>query len=208
MKNKKIKIKEIEEIEEIEEIDELKIDDFLPLVEKPIKKKGVHYVDNKKFFNEMVIWKKAVKEAEETEEPRPPVTEYIGRCFLEIAENLSKKPNFMNYVFKDDMVGDGIENCLMYCKNFDPDKSTNPFSYFTQIIYYAFLRRIQKEKKQNYIKYKFLEYQDKKGDFTDYLKMIGISDDEKELYQKQDKEKIKKKRKKRTKKNLESFMED
>ncbi len=202
MKNKKIKIKEIEEI------DELKIDDFLPLVEKPTKKKIVHYVDNKKFFNEMVIWKKAVKEAEETEEPRPPVTEYIGRCFLEIAENLSKKPNFMNYVFKDDMVGDGIENCLMYCKNFDPDKSTNPFSYFTQIIYYAFLRRIQKEKKQNYIKYKFLEYQDKKGDFTDYLKMIGISDDEKELYQKQDKEKIKKKRKKRTKKNLESFMED
>ena len=176
--------------------------------EKPVKKKNSHYIDNKKFFNEMVDWKKQVKEAREVGDPTPPVTEYIGHCFLEIAENLSKKPNFMNYAFKDEMIGDGIENCLMYCENFDPDKSNNPFSYFTQIIYYAFLRRIQKEKKQNYIKYKFLESMDHDGDFSQYLKAMGITEEEQENYKKQDEEKVKKKRKKRKKKTLESFMED
>jgi len=168
-----------------------------------------HYIDNKKFYQEMLDWKKQVKEARETGDPIPPVTEYIGRCFLEIAENLSKKPNFMNYVFKDEMIGDGIENCLMYCENFDPDKSNNPFSYFTQIIYFAFIRRIQKEKKQNYIKYKFLESMDHDGDFTKYLQAMGISEEEHENYKKQEEEKTKsKKRKKRKKKTLESFMED
>lgn len=168
-----------------------------------------HYIDNKKFYQEMLDWKKQVKEARETGDTLPPVTEYIGRCFLEIAENLSKKPNFMNYAFRDEMIGDGIENCLMYCENFDPDKSNNPFSYFTQIIYFAFIRRIQKEKKQNYIKYKFLESMDHDGDFTKYLQAMGISEEEHENYKKQEEEKTKsKKRKKRKKKTLESFMED
>lgn len=168
-----------------------------------------HYIDNKKFYQEMVDWKKQVKEARETGDTLPPVTEYIGRCFLEIAENLSKKPNFMNYAFRDEMIGDGIENSLMYCENFDPDKSNNPFSYFTQIIYFAFIRRIQKEKKQNYIKYKFLESQDHDGDFTKYLQSMGITEEEHENYKKQDEEKKQiKKRKKRKKKTLESFMED
>lgn len=190
------------------------VDDIKNLLteEKPAKVKKVkaHYIDNKKFYSEMVEWKKQVKEAREVEDTIPPVTEYIGRCFLEIAENLSKKPNFMNYPFKDEMIGDGIENCLMYCENFDPDKSNNPFSYFTQIIYYAFLRRIQKEKKQNYIKYKFLESMDHDGDFSQYLKSMGITEEEQEVYKRQDEEKTEKKRKKRKKKNktLESFMED
>jgi hypothetical protein len=187
------------------------IEDVLLVKDPPVKPKKVksHYIDNKKFYIEMVDWKKQVKEAREVGEPVTPVTEYIGHCFLEIAENLSKKPNFMNYPFKDEMVGDGIENCLMYCENFDPDKSNNPFSYFTQIIYYAFLRRIQKEKKQNYIKYKFLESMDHDGDFTQYLKAIGITEEEQEIYKKQDEEKTEKKRKKRKKKKtLESFMED
>ena len=190
------------------QIESDEIVDIEIIIEKPEKKKKTHYVDNKKFFEEMIVWKKLVKEAKETEDPVPPITEYIGRCFLEIAENLSKKPNFMNYVFKDDMIGDGVENCLMYCQNFDPEKSNNPFSYFTQIIYYAFLRRIQKEKKQNFIKYKFLQHQDVKGDFTDYLKFVGVSEDEHEAYLRLEQEKTKKKRKKRTKKNLESFMEE
>lgn len=120
-----------------------------------------HYVDNKRFFKEMCEWKKLVIEASEVDEPRPPVTEYIGECFLEIAERLSHRPNFMNYDYREEMVGDGIENCLMYAHNFNPKKSKNPFSYFTQIIYYAFLRRIQKEKKQMYVKYKLIEEIDK-----------------------------------------------
>jgi hypothetical protein len=192
----------------------LKLDEFdnIKIKEEPVKRPKIksHYIDNKKFYEEMVKWKEQVKEAREVGDTIPPVSEYIGRCFLEIAENLSKKPNFMNYPFKDEMVGDGIENSLMYCENFDPSKSNNPFSYFTQIIYFAFLRRIQKEKKQNYIKYKFLESMDHDGDFTQYLKAMGISEEEQENYKKQDEEKTEKKRKKRKKKKktLESFMED
>ena len=154
---------------------------------KDPKKPKDHYVDNKKFFEEMVKWKALVKEAEETDEPKPPVTEYIAVCFMEIGNNLAKKPNFMNYPFKEDMVSDGVENCLMYCSNFNPEKSTNPFSYFTQIIYYAFLRRIQKEKKQNYIKYKYLESLDTKGDFVDILRVMGITDEEQNQYKVLDK---------------------
>ena len=116
-----------------------------------------HYIDNKEFYSAMVEWKKVVNEAEDSGEERPPVTPYIGECFLKIATHLSYRPNFINYPYRDEMIGDGIENCLMYCSNFDPEKSKNPFSYFTQIIYYAFLRRIQKEKKQTYIKYKMTE---------------------------------------------------
>jgi len=200
MKKKKKKSKKTKKIQTDVLIEE-------KVTEKP-KKKNSHYIDNKKFYQEMIEWKKLVKEAKETGDPVPPVTEYIGHCFLEIAENLSKKPNFMNYVFKDEMVGDGIENCLMYCDNFNPNKSNNPFSYFTQIIYYAFLRRIQKEKKQNYIKYKFLESMDHDGDFSQYLKAMGITEEEQQQYKNQDEEKVKKKRKKRKKKTLESFMED
>ena len=128
--------------------------------EKKEKPPANHYVDNNKFFEEMCKWKEQVIEANETGEPRPPVNEYIGECFMKIAEHLSHKPNFINYDYREEMVGDGIENCLMYAHNFDPEKSKNPFSYFTQMIYYAFLRRIQKEKKQMYVKYKLAEQSD------------------------------------------------
>ena len=97
-----------------------------------------------------------MKEAEELGQPKPRIPNYIGECFLKIATHLSFKPNFVNYMFKDDMVCDGIENCVQYINNFDPAKSSNPFAYFTQIIHYAFLRRIQKEKKQLEIKNKIL----------------------------------------------------
>jgi len=119
-----------------------------------------HYVDNKKFLDEMIKWKKEIREAEDSGDERPPVSEYIGSCFLKIAERLCSKSNFMNYPYKDEMIGDGIENCLMYAHNFNPRKSKNPFSYFTQIIYYAFLRRIEREKKQAYIKFKLTEDMD------------------------------------------------
>ena len=105
----------------------------------------------------MVEYKKAVDEAEQTGDIKPQVPNYVGRCLLQIANRLATKPNFANYTFKDDMISDGIENCVSYIHNFDPEKSNNPFAYFTQIIYYAFLRRIQKEKKQLYIKHKSLE---------------------------------------------------
>jgi len=134
-------------------------------------KSAKHYIDNEKFCKSMIEWRKLVEEYESSgEEKRPPLTDYIAECFLKIAEHLSHRPNFINYPFREDMIGDGVENCILYAHNFDPEKSSNPFSYFTQIIYYAFLRRIEKEKKQAYIKYKCLEMNDFDGKIVDWLK--------------------------------------
>lgn len=116
-----------------------------------------HYINNPDFLKALVDYKAACKEAQEQDKPKPAIPNYIGECFIKIAEGLSHKPNFINYTYRDEMMADGIENCLMYFENFNPDKSNNPFAYFTQIIYYAFLRRIQKEKKQLYVKYKATE---------------------------------------------------
>ena len=120
------------------------------------KKVTQHYVDNKKFLEAMVIYKDKVNNAKENNRTKPDVTNYIGECFLKIANHLSYRPNFINYTYRDDMISDGIENCLQYMNNFNPEKSTNPFAYFTQIIYYAFIRRIQKEKKQSLVKQKMI----------------------------------------------------
>lgn len=129
-----------------------------------------HYIDNEKFFEEMSEWISLVREAEDGGDEKPPVTEYIGKCFMDIAENLCKKGNFSKYPYKEEMVCDAIENCLMYAHNFDPEKSNNPFSYFTQIIYFAFLRRIEKEKKQMFIKYKLMEENDVDGSLHKWFK--------------------------------------
>ena len=118
--------------------------------------KKEHYVNNKEFLEAMKAYKKDVDKAKKEKRQKPPVTDYIGSCFLKIANHLSYRPNFINYTFRDDMISDGIENCLQYLDNFNPNKSNNPFAYFTQIIYYAFVRRIQKEKKQVVIKQKLI----------------------------------------------------
>jgi hypothetical protein len=119
--------------------------------------KQKHYINNADFLQALIDYKKAQKDAKKNKLPPPPIPNYIGECFMKIAEGLSHKPNFINYTYRDEMMADGIENCLMYFDNFDPSKSKNPFAYFTQIIYYAFLRRIGKEKKQLYVKYKATE---------------------------------------------------
>ena len=121
-----------------------------------MKKKSEHYVNNKEFLLALVDFKAECKVAEENGEPKPRINNYIGECFLKIATHLSYKPNFVNYMFREDMICDGIENCVQYIGNFDPSKSSNPFAYFTQIIYYAFLRRISKEKRQLEIKNKII----------------------------------------------------
>ena len=125
---------------------------------------AAHYVDNHRFLEEMTEYQNERKEAKEKGEELPPCPEYIGECFLKIANRLSYRPNFINYAFREDMISDGIENCVQYMNNFNPEKSKNPFAYFTQIIYYAFVRRIQKEKKQLYIKYKTMDKQASLGD--------------------------------------------
>ena len=122
-----------------------------------VRKKSEHYVNNKQLLEALIVYRAKVATAKENDLPKPRITNYLGECFLKIATHLSYKPNFVNYMFREDMISDGIENCVQYIHNFDPEKSRNPFAYFTQIIHYAFLRRIQKEKKQLEIKTKIIE---------------------------------------------------
>jgi hypothetical protein len=185
------------------------------------KKKRVkhHYIDNKEFFAAMVEWKKDVIESENSDEKRPPITEYIGKCFLDIAEHLSHRPNFIGYDYREEMIGDAIENCLMYAHNFDPEKSKNPFSYFTQIIYYAFLRRIEKEKKQSFVKLRLMEQLDdgtlqgwfkenyfEKGTKQAMVEHFNLSDNDVEKFTPK-KRKKRKSKKKTTKKSI-TILED
>jgi hypothetical protein len=121
------------------------------------RKRSEHYVNNKEFLEALVNYREKVKIALENDKEKPPIPRYIGECILKIATHLSFKPNFVNYMFKEDMISDGIENCINYLHNFDPEKSQNPFAYFTQIIHYAFIRRINREKRQMEIKNKILE---------------------------------------------------
>lgn len=116
-----------------------------------------HYVNNAQFLEHMKEHIKSVKHAKKNKLPLPKVSDYIGECIVSIANKLANKPNFINYPFREEMVSDGIENSLQYLNNFDPKKSSNPFAYFTQIIYYAFVRRIQREKKHLYTKYRIIE---------------------------------------------------
>ena len=128
-----------------------------------------HYVDNALFLEEMIEYKRQYHISKSNDEELPIISEYLGSVFLKIAQRLSFRPNFINYAFKNDMISDGIENCLHYIHNFNPDKSSNPFAYFTQIIYYAFIRRIQKEKKQLYIKYKSMQNYEISPEYVEYM---------------------------------------
>lgn len=123
-----------------------------------IKMKGNHYCNNAEFLKLIIQYKKDCRIAKRAGESKPKIPDILGKQLLLIAENLSHKPNFYGYPSREEMIGDGIENCIMYFDNFNPRKYKNPFAYFTQIIYYAFLRRIQKEKKQLFTKYKFAEH--------------------------------------------------
>jgi hypothetical protein len=177
-------------------------------------KNSKHYVDNEKLLTSLIEYKEQLKVAEKEGLPKPRVSEYIGECILKVAEHLSRRPNFLNYPFREDMVGDGIENCLLYVANFDPKKSKNPFAYFTQIVWYAFIRRIQKEKKQLYLKYKSIQ---NSSEFVDYLNQVGDTKTYKNTYVEflrnnmgdiisefEDKKKLKKKKKSL---NLENFFD-
>jgi len=152
--------------------------------------KKEHYVNNKDFLEAMTNYRNSCLEAEKNGKTKPPVTDYIGSCFLKIANHLSYRPNFINYTYRDDMISDGIENCLMYLHNFNPETSNNPFAYFTQIIYYAFIRRIQKEKKQTTIKQRMIaeanyddmtlqpgEDREFKNQFSEFLQKNVVSDE-------------------------------
>jgi hypothetical protein len=138
-----------------------------------IKNKNEHYVENKVFSQAIIDYKETCKKAIEEGKPEPNVSNYIGDCFLRICNKLAKRGNFYQYSFRDEMVLDAVENCMKAVKSFDPEKAMKPgmtrngtvktqrlnaFSYFTQIAWYAFVRRIQKEEKQYLTKLLYMEY--------------------------------------------------
>ena len=175
-----------------------------------------NYVNNAQLYQEMVEYKRQLHYAKENNLPKPLVSTYVGECILLIANRLCLKPNFVNYSYKDEMICDGIENCLMYLDNFNPDKSDNPFAYFTQIIYFAFIRRIQKEKKQLYIKHKTMENSllsntlIEQGEYDDndqYTSSIELDNETRNEFVKNFESNLLKKRKK-AKKGLEKFVEE
>ena len=146
-------------------------------------KNGRHYIDKAEMQQALVDYRNACKQAQENGLPDPPIPNFIGECFVKIARHMSYRPNFIGYPFREEMISDGIENCLLYFRNYNPDKYNNPFGYFTKIIWYAFLRRIAREKKELAKKFKYIENIDitemitqehDSGDFTnqfaEYLK--------------------------------------
>jgi len=172
-----------------------------------------HYVNNADFYEAIKEYHEKVQAAKEAGEEKPRVTNYLGDCILKIATHLSYKPNFINYSYREEMISDGLENCLQYFTNFDPNKSKNPFAYFTQIIYYAFLRRIAKEKKQTFIKNKIimempfdafeLQDHDENGAYNNaYLDFLQNNSDFEDPYAKKKAKKLAAKTK-----TLENFMD-
>ncbi len=131
-------------------------EDLIPVKTKK-KKIPKNYINNADFCDALVKYKEECIVAANSGKPEPRIPNYIGECFIKLAEGLARRPNFFGYSYKDEMIADGIENCLTYFRNFDTEKTKNPFAYFTQILWWCFVRRIQKEKKQQYIKYKATE---------------------------------------------------
>ncbi len=179
------------------------------------KKVPAHYVDNKKFFEALVEYKKQVDHAVANGLEKPRVSNYLGECFLKIATHLSYKANFINYSYKDDMISDGIENCLTAVEKFDPTRSTNPFAYYTQIIYFAFVRRIQKEKKQQATKYKLLEnidfeqlleHSSDNEEYTNHI--IELMRKQVDTIEPERREVTTKKKKKEKEENIPNFLDD
>lgn len=170
-----------------------------------------HYVDNEKFLEALKERKNLLRIAEEAGEEPPQISNYLGECILKIATHLSYKSNFINYTYREDMVLDGVQTCIQYLDNFDPEKSSNPFAYYTQIIYYAFIRRIHKEKKQSYIKSKLIQdiafesfevgEHDEDGSFTNaYVDFLRTHSEPVELPAP--------KKKKKKENSLENFMDE
>lgn len=179
------------------------------------QKKKVKYVDNERFYQEIIAYRKKLEEYRSSgrnEEPRMP--DYIGECIWKIADRLSMKPCFVNYSYRDEMVSDGIENCILYFKDYNPAIGQNPFAYFTQIIYYAFLRRISKEEKNRYIIYKNFQetmtqlYESKDSEDGQLISSTLYDNIHQFMRKFEKKEELKKEKRKNAKVGLQKFYEE
>lgn len=172
------------------------------------------YIDNKKLYQAFIDYKRKVEEARKNEKPDPRLPDYIGLAFIMIADNLAKKSSYSGYSYIDEMKDDAIENCVVAANNFDPEKSNNPFAYFTQITKWAFWRRIDKEKRHTYVKYKLYQNMDVSGELysgDDDFKSTGQTIDDIAndiVYKFEENKKAKDKIKKEKKMGLELLMNE
>lgn len=188
------------------------------------KRKPVEYVNNQDFHNAIVKYREQMEIAKAEGKEIPIMPNYVGECIWKIAEKLSTKPCFINYSFRDEMISDGVENCLLYFHDYNPNfvpaegnKPQNAFAYFTQIVYYAFLRRINKEEKNRYALYKNFQETITNNHDMGYL----VDSDDKHLMPSQlydnilefmdrfeKKEEVKKQKRKQIKEGLSQFIEE
>ena len=184
---------------------------------KTTKKRRVNYVNNAHFYEALVQFRKDCEEAEDSGDDLPPTPRYVGECLMQISQRLSYKPNFINYPFREEMVSDGLENAVMAIRNFNPDKTQNPFAYFTQVIYFAFIRRIHKEKRQLYIKHKvaqqtfIMEELTNKSEYSEHSGVAEVANEYMDDFVSKYEEKMginQPSSKKKTKKGLEKFYEE
>lgn len=175
-----------------------------------------HYVNNKEMLAAIIQYRKDVRAAKKAKLPKPKIPDSIGSMIWLIAVNLSHRQNFSQYTFVNDMIGDAVENCIMYFDNFNPKTSKYPFAYFSKITFYAFVRRIQREKKQLYIKYKATqqagilhdaEFNDEDNPGEQFEMYENISEFIDKYEASQEAAKLKKAQPKK-KKGLEVFMEE
>ena len=192
-------------------------------------KEKPHYVNNANFSQKVVEYVQSVRDAEEAGLPKPIVTDYIASCFLKICEGLSHKANFVRYTYREEMMMDAVENCLKAIQNYNIDKATrtgkpNAFAYFTQIAWYAFLRRIEKEKKQQEIRIKYIAesglellMSEEEGNdeairatqaFVDELRLRIDAVKDSDVAIKEFKENTKKRRRRRVDSDLSDFLEE
>ena len=174
---------------------------------------AVHYVDNAKFLEEIKKHEAKVKEAKAEGKPIPKLNNYLGECIWRIANRLASLPCFYGYSFREEMIGDGIENCILYFDRFNSDLYDNPFSYYTQIIKWAFFRRIAKEERNRYIIYKNFEVSMLQNgvmdtDENDNLISVPMYDNILVFIKAYEEKEAKKKLKKQTKENLAKVFEE
>lgn len=178
------------------------------------RKDRQHYVTNDELYLALIEYRKEIQHAEENNEPKPIVTDYIAECLVKIANKLANMSNFSKYPFRDEMIADAIENCLKYVDRFDPDKSKNPFAYYTQICWYAFIRRIDMEQRYLYDKYSLVrsallhDIHEEDADFVRVKYGSNHSDDLMNDFMDRYEAKKKKKKKKKEKTSLEQAFEE
>ena len=115
---------------------------------------GDQYINNKQLYNDIVKYKELYAFAKSNNKRLPQIPDSIGKGILLICNNMARRGNYRNYTWLEEMISDAVLACIKAVDNFDPVKSGNPYGFFSRIAWNAFLGRIAREKRENYVKIK------------------------------------------------------